>query len=122
MAQNEKFGAAFAAKDAAGIAALYTDNGTLMPPNAPAIQGRAAIQEFWQAFLGMGFSAGTLTTTEVANTDTDAVEVGTWVVKAADGTEIDNGKYIVWWKKSDAGWQLHRDIFNSDRPAAPPAK
>lgn len=121
-AQNQRFGAALAAKDAAGIAALYTEDGSLLPPNAVAVQGRAAIQAFWQAFIDMGATDGTLTTAEVSNTDTDAVEVGTWVVRAADGTVVDNGKYIVWWKKSDAGWQLHRDIFNSDRPVAPPAK
>jgi len=28
----------------------------------------------------------------------------------------DTGKYLVQWWKTDAGWQLARDIFNSNRP------
>lgn len=121
-AQNERFMAAVAAKDAAGLATLYTENGSVLAPNAAEVRGRAAVQGFWQAVMDMGIAGATLTTVEVSNTDTDAIEVGTFVLRTADGTEADNGKYIVWWKKSDAGWQLHRDIFNSDRPVAPPAK
>ena len=33
------------AKDAAGIAALYAEDGAVMPPNAPVGKGRAAIQQ-----------------------------------------------------------------------------
>lgn len=117
-AQNERFSGAVTAKDAAAIAALYTEDAMLLPPNAEAVQGRVAIQAYWQAFLDSGVTNATLTTTEVSNTDTDAIEVGTWVIRAADGSVADNGKYIVWWKKSADGWSFHRDIFNSDRPAA----
>lgn len=120
-AMNSKFGAAVTAKDAAAIAALYAEDAVLLPPNAPAVKGRAAIQAYWQAFLDSGVTNGTLTSSEVTNTDTDATEVGTWVIKAPDGSVADNGKYIVWWKKGANGWQFHRDIFNSDRPAAPAA-
>lgn len=120
-ALNGKFGAAVTAKDAAAIAALYAERAVLMPPNAAALEGRAAIQAYWQAFLEAGVTNATLTTSEVNNTDTDAVEVGTWVIKAPDGTVADNGKYIVWFKKGADGWQFHRDIFNSDRPAVPAA-
>ena len=120
--QNKKFSAAVTAKDPAAIAALYAEDAVLMPPNAAAVRGRAAIQAYWQAFLDSGVTNGTLTSSDVSNTDTDAIEAGTWVIRAPDGTVAENGKYMVWWKKSANGWHFYRDIFNSDRPAAPPAK
>ncbi len=112
--QNNKFGAAVAAKDSAAIAALYTEDAILLPPNAPAVNGRDAIQAYWQAFLDSGVTNGTLKSSEIVNTDTDATEVGTWTITAPDGTVADNGKYIVWWKKKADGWYFYRDIFNSD--------
>lgn len=120
--QNKKFGAAVTAGDAAAIAGLYAEDATLLPPNAPAVQGRAAIQAYWQAFLNAGVTNATLTSSEVTNTATDATEVGTWVILAPDGSTADKGKYIVWWKKTGDTWFFHRDIFNSDQPAAPAAK
>ena len=39
------------AKDAAGIAALYAEDGTVMPPNAPIGKGRAAIQQTWASMM-----------------------------------------------------------------------
>src|SRR6478672_9273720 len=39
------------AKDAAGIAALYADDGAVMPPNTPISKGRAAIQQTWASLM-----------------------------------------------------------------------
>jgi ketosteroid isomerase-like protein len=30
----------------------------------------------------------------------------------ADGNVVGEGRYIVIWKRTDAGWKLHRDIWN----------
>ena len=40
--------------DAAGLAALYTEEGQLMPPNAGFQTGGQAIQAFWQAVVDAG--------------------------------------------------------------------
>ena len=40
------------AKDAAGIAELYAEDGAVMPPNAPIGKGRAAIQQTWASMMG----------------------------------------------------------------------
>ncbi len=42
---NRKFGAAAADKDYAGMAAFYTDDAKLLPPDAPIVSGRKAIEE-----------------------------------------------------------------------------
>jgi hypothetical protein len=31
---------------------------------------------------------------------------------------LDQGKYIVIWKREKGQWKLHRDIFNSSVPAS----
>ena len=115
---NDQFGAAFAAQDAAALANLYTAQAQLLPPNSDFITGREAIQTFWQGAMDAGVAEATLTTEEAMGTDSMAVEVGRYEMSSADGSTIDEGKYIVWWQRTPAGWRLHRDIWNSSRPVS----
>src|SRR4029434_3423691 len=39
------------AKDAAGIAALYAEDGAVMPPNGPIGKGRTAIRQTWASMM-----------------------------------------------------------------------
>ena len=114
---NDQFSAAFAAQDAAALANLYTAQAQLLPPNSDFINGREAIETFWQGAMDAGVAEATLTTEEAMGTDSMAVEVGRYEMSSADGSTIDEGKYIVWWQRTPAGWRLHRDIWNSSRPA-----
>ncbi len=115
---DDQFSAAFAAQDAAALAALYTTRAQLLPPNSDFITGQEAIQTFWQGVMDAGVAGATLTTEEAVGTDSMAVEVGRYELSTADGSTIDEGKYIVWWQRTPAGWRLHRDIWNSSRPAS----
>ena len=117
QAADEQFAAAFAAGDAAAVAALYTDDGMLLPPNGDFVSGRAAIQGFWRAVMGMGVASAKLTVVEAESIGDTAWEVGRYNLYTAAGDAIDEGKYIVVWKRTEAGWRLHRDIWNSSRPA-----
>jgi uncharacterized protein (TIGR02246 family) len=117
-AANAKFGAAWGKKDAAAITALYTANATLLPPNAARATGPQAILEFWKAGLAGAPPVGKLTTVEVEAHGDTAHEVGTYELSTADGKVIDKGKYVVVWKREGGQWKLHRDIWNSDMPAA----
>ena len=114
---NDQFSAAFAAQDAAALANLYTAQAQLLPPNSDFILGREAIQTFWQGVMDAGVAGATLTIEEAVGTDSMAVEVGRYEMSTADGSTIDEGKFIVWWQRTPAGWRLHRDIWNSSRPA-----
>src|SRR5688572_18444092 len=51
---NEAFAAAFAKGDAAAIAAMYSGDAQVFPPNSDVIAGSAAIQKLWQGAMGMG--------------------------------------------------------------------
>jgi uncharacterized protein (TIGR02246 family) len=99
------------------MAALYTESGQLLPPNSDFVTGRDAIHGFWQALFDMGVGEVKLETVEVESHGDTAIEVGKYSIYDAGGQEIDAGKYVVIWKREDGQWKLHRDIFNSSRPA-----
>jgi uncharacterized protein (TIGR02246 family) len=116
-AANAVFMATFAKGDAAGLAALYGAKGQILPPNAGPVQGAGAIQAFWQGALDMGIASAKLETLEVEGHGDTAIEVGKYGLYAQGGQELDAGKYIVVWKDEDGQWKLHRDIYNSSKPA-----
>lgn len=116
-AADEQFSRAFAARDAQALAALYTEDAKLLPPNSDFVTGRAAIQTFWRRVMDAGVAGAALTVDEAVGTDSLAVEVGRYTLSAATGNTIDQGKYIVWWKRTGGVWRLHRDIWNSSKPA-----
>ncbi len=118
-AANEKFMAAFGEQDAAALAALYTKEGQVLPPNSDFVTGREAIQGFWQAVMDMGIRRAELETVELEDYGKTAIEVSKFTLYAEGDAVADKGKYtIVWKKKKKGAWKLHRDIFNSSMPPA----
>jgi uncharacterized protein (TIGR02246 family) len=109
------------AKDAAGIAELYAEDGAVMPPNAQIGKGRAAIQQIWASMLGTpGFDLAINPEQIVVSSSGDmALDRGTYSLKIAPQgtTQTDTGKYVVVWRKIGNEWKAAADIFNSDRPA-----
>ena len=100
-------------------AAHYTANAVFMPPNQPAVEGRAAIL----AWFGQGppMSEFTLTPTEIDGSGDVAYVRGTWTfaVAAAGNTPAmaDHGKFLeIRRRQADGAWLMVADIFNSDVP------
>ena len=116
-AANKQFMAAFDGGDAAGVASLYTQGSQLLPPNADVMAGRGAIQAFWQGAMDMGIKSAQMEIDEVEAHGDTAIEVSTYTLRGEGGQALDQGKYIVIWKREDGQWKLHRDIFNSSLPA-----
>jgi uncharacterized protein (TIGR02246 family) len=116
-AANQKFMDAFARQDSAGIAALYTEAGQLLPGNSDFVTGKAAIEGFWQGAMDMGIKAVELEGVELDVHGETAVEVGKYTLGAEGGQTLDQGKYVVVWKNDGGDWKLHRDIWNSSMPA-----
>ncbi len=117
-AANDEFMAAVKRGDAAALASFYTTTGKLLPPNSDFMIGREAIQGFWQAVINMGVKAAQMDIVEVEKCADTVIEMSTFKMFGEAGQELDRGKYIVIWKKEDGHWRLHRDIFNSSKPAA----
>lgn len=114
---NEGFCSAFGRGSASEIAALYTVDAQLLPPNTEVVEGTNAIQEFWQGAIEMGLKGAKLESIEFLTLGDTAVEVGRYRLLVAGGNEADRGKYIVVWKNVRGMWKLHRDIWNSNKPA-----
>lgn len=110
------------AKDAAGIAELYAEDGTVMPPNAPIGKGRAAIQQTWASMMATPGFGLTFTPEQifVSSSGDMALDRGTYSLTVAPGgtTQTDTGKYVVVWRKIGSEWKVAADIFNSDLPAS----
>ena len=115
-AANVRFSAAFAQRDSAGVAALYTADGQLLPAASDTIRGTAAIQKFWQGALDSGIAAITLTTVEVFEQGVTATEVGQYELRDKAGKVLDHGKYIVVWRQESGKWKLLRDMFSTSVP------
>ena len=117
IAANELFMAAVKRGDAAGLAALYTENGQVQPPNGDFVTGKQAVQTFWQAVMDMGVKEARLEIVELEGHGDTAIEISTFTLLGEGGQVLDRGKYMVIWKREDGQWKLHRDIFNSSMPA-----
>jgi uncharacterized protein (TIGR02246 family) len=113
-AANQRFMQAFVQADAAGLASLYTEGGQLLPPGGEVAHGWVAIRAFWQAAMDSGISAARLEIAEVEEHSDTAIEVSRYTLLGASGQVLDQGKYIVIWKRERGEWKLYRDIFNSN--------
>lgn len=113
-AANSEFRAAVLAGDAQKLSELYTANARIIPPRAPIASGRAAIAEFWQGMIATNVKDLVLETHDVEAAGGLAIEDGTVIITAADGT-TSSSRYVVVWKSEGGTWKLHRDIWNSDR-------
>lgn len=116
---NRDFESAMAAGDADRVAALYTEDCILLPPDAPMVRGRDATGEFWAgAIAAMGVKSVKLETVDLQLTSGEAAcEVGqAHLGLASDGGEATTVtvKYVVAWLKIDGAWRLHRDIWNAN--------
>lgn len=115
---NKLFMEAFSAGDAEKVANLYTADCRFLPQNSDSVDGRANVQVLLQAMMDGGVSSVELITLEVEDCGDTATEVGRVILRDAGKEIIDDGKFIVIWKKEKGGWRLHRDIINSSLPAA----
>jgi ketosteroid isomerase-like protein len=113
VAANKEFITFFSASDSVGVASLYSQDAKFMMNGAPAISGRKNIQSVISGIMNSGISSVNLITIDVWGTENLITEEGELSLFAGD-VEVDQGKYIILWKKEDGKWNLFRDIFNSN--------
>jgi uncharacterized protein (TIGR02246 family) len=109
---------AFDARDWDGLAATYTEDALLLPPNSPAVEGREAIKAFFAGFPTV--DSLDLEIVEIDGRGDLAYVRGVYRMTIPSEGEaiVDTGKYIeIRRRDADGAWRLHLDIFNSDNPA-----
>jgi uncharacterized protein (TIGR02246 family) len=116
-----------AANDLEGTVSYYSDDASLLPPNAPIATGKPAIRAVWAALLGSDVSVSwEVSKVEVSRSGDLAYLVGVYqlTMKDAQGKPVtDHGKLVEVWKtQADGKWKTVADIFNSDIPAPPEKK
>lgn len=113
---SERWMNAYNMKDAAGVAALYTEDGIAMPPNAEAVKGRAAIEAYLAKDIAASPGKLTVESVEHGHSGDLGFARGTWSMTDANGTVVDRGKWVEVRKRIKGKWYIHSDIWNSDMP------
>jgi uncharacterized protein (TIGR02246 family) len=118
----------FVAKDAAKLAAHYSDDAILMTPGMDAMSGRDAIQKGVQGLvadpaLSLKFEA---TKVDVASSGDLGYTRGTYTMTMTDPKSKkvinDHGSYVTDYRKqADGSWKAVADIVTSEVPMPPAA-
>ena len=120
---HEDYLAAINANDAAAVLALLTDDAVYLPPNEPAVAGKAAIGPWLEGYFAAYRTHWEKTTREL-------VAAGDWAVEYAAervrDTPVGGGAavedvykgLIVYRRQADGTWKVAKDMWNSDRPAS----
>lgn len=108
---------AFTLGDSSLFIDRYTKDCWIMPPNASALCGESAPLDFFrEAYYRAGVRNGRYITTDIyGDTGEYVTEVGFFQLFDAGNKMIDNGKFLILWKRTPAGWKMFRDSFSSDR-------
>lgn len=111
------FDKAVLAADWPAVVSVYAEDGILLPPNAPAVQGRAAMQTFFSGLPKI--TAFSQRVVEIEGQGNIAYPRGTYEMTmmppGAKAPLKDTGKVIaVWRKQADGSWLVARVMWNSD--------
>jgi uncharacterized protein (TIGR02246 family) len=115
-AANAKWIAFFNKGDFAGIASLYTDDATALPPGSAMVKGRSAIGAMWKS-MAEQVSDPNLKVLDVKRLGCCAArEIGTFSLKTKETSPKEvTGKYVVVWERIGRRWRLATDIWNDGK-------
>ncbi len=105
------------------LLAVWVDDGVLMPPNRPAVQGREALERhfrevFTERRFRFSFTLGDVQLAGDVAFERLAYAASVWPT-GGDQAVDDAGKGLhVYRRQPDGGWKLVLDIWNSDRPSS----
>jgi len=111
-----KFSELYSKKSWDALSNFYTEHSLLMVPNSPPVNGKeGAINFLMNTWLNLNFDRAVLETIETSSLPSNLVyERGRYTYYSKDGNVIDEGKYIVIWKKILNDWKIFVDAPSSN--------
>ena len=114
---NEAFERAALDGDADAMAAVYTNDAIVLPPDGPVVEGKENIKALWGSVLsGMGLKTVKLDSVNLEIAGDTACEVGLATLglePPGDEPTTVQVKFVVYWKRDNGDWRWHRDIWNA---------
>lgn len=122
-AHEDQFFSAMARGDVDAMMEVYTDDVISLAPGAPMVRGKAALREFWNAYLHDATSHVEHETVQMERRGDLIYEVSTYrqEVRWKDGRVArDQGKWMTVKKlQPDGRWKTHVGAWASDLPPSP---
>jgi len=114
---NDIYFKAFVTGDSSIFINRYAKDCCIMAPEMPALCGADAALKFFRiAYYQIRLRNGKFITTNVYGDGKEFVtEEGLWQSFDERNQLIDDGKFMVLWKKTGDGWKMYRDSFSSNR-------
>ena len=112
----QQFEKSFNQGDAEGLASLYSEDAKILSPNMDFVEGKNAIQTFWQGALEMGIKSFKGEMIEAESSGNLGIFVYKYSLYGNEDQEIDKGKGLSVLKNIDGKWKIHRDVYNSSMP------
>lgn len=114
---NAKWNHALNTGNAAGVAALYTENATLSPGNGQTLVGRSEIEKLFKSFIENGVHKHSIEIIEAHGDDKFAYQVAKWSAYGAekDGKTPTFGGILmsVIEKGADGNWYTRSHVWNA---------
>ena len=124
-----RFIAAFNSNDPAALAATYTDDAIVMPANQAVVEGKQAIQAFYEAMFKQNAAKIALTPLETRVAGDWAYDRGNGTItvtqksgKSGKPTEQSSKYLVIVKRQADGSWKLYRDIDSGNAGNAPIAR
>ncbi|NBO10866.1 MAG: DUF4440 domain-containing protein [Methylophilaceae bacterium] len=115
-ALNAQWDAAFNAKDAAAVAAMYDDAAAVIPAGAEQVSGKAAILAFWTNTIGQGIIDHKLALIEAFESGDMAFQRGLWsaavVNEKGERQTFKGNVHLVYRRQADGAWKALTHIWN----------
>ena len=113
---NAKWDAAFNAKQAEQVAAMYDDAASVIPAGADQVKGKAAILAFWTNTIAQGIIDHKLELIEAVEAGELAFQRGLWsaavINEAGERQAFKGNVHLVYSRQADGGWKALTHIWN----------
>jgi uncharacterized protein (TIGR02246 family) len=112
-----EFTKSYNAKDAAGLSKLFTETGSVMPPNASTVRNTEGVRDYYVRRFESGASDLELDAETVSGSGALAFATGDYRLnmRPPDGqARRDRGKFIFILREANGRWRLDHLMFSSD--------